>query len=201
MDERYRLVTEKEQILYKHPEIPIIAGTYNGLCRIFGGGSTMWQDYENSERLFPGTDKLAVNIASLFIPHPLQHMFSWHHKQISYIKGWRQAEIPDDRSLVHSVKDFERINHVWHFDGGTSVSGLSALDLVYLLGYRKIVLCGIPMDGNSYFYKPSINRDMNDKYRHEEVRRLKHIYGDIVKSFSGYTKEIFGEPSTEWGDK
>jgi hypothetical protein len=53
------------------------------------------------------------------------------------------------------------------------------------------------MDGNGYFYKPQDNPDMHDRHRHREVCKLKDVYGDKVKSFSGFTKEVFGHP-TEW---
>jgi len=69
--------------------------------------------------------------------------------------------------------------------------------LAWLLGYRRIALVGIPMDGNGYFYKPTDNKEMHDKHRHGEVVRLKEFYGDAVKSFSGNTMDVFGHPK-EW---
>ena len=104
------------------------------------------------------------------------------------------AEWPDCKAIVHSVENYNRVNVSWHFNGGTSVSGLSCIDLAWLLGYRKIILCGVPMDNKGYFYKPTDNKEMHDKHRHHEVYKLKSIYGESVKSFSGFTQEVFGSP-------
>jgi hypothetical protein len=198
MNERYRFSTDAERLVYNEPEIPVLAGTYTGTVRIIGGGSSMWKDFQESEVLLQGTDVICVNIAGMVIPKA-EHLFSWHKKQISAIKDFRMAEWPDDKSIVHSVSEYRNINWEWRFNGGTSVSGLSCIDLAYLLGYTRIALVGIPMDGNGYFYKPNDNVDMHDKWRHREVGRLKQVYDEKVKSFSGYTNEIFGHPK-EWGN-
>jgi hypothetical protein len=193
MDEKHRYATEEERKIYPEPTIPVIAGTYTGEVRIIGGGSSMWQDYKESEALMPGTDIICVNMAGMVIPQA-KHLFSWHKKQISAIKEWRLAEWPDCKAEVHSVEEYGRVNWAWRFNGGTSVSGLSCIDLAHLLGYKRIVLVGIPMDGKGYFYKPTDNPDMHDKWRHKEVHKLRDIYGNKVRSFSGYTREIFGSP-------
>lgn len=154
----------------------------------------MWADYAESKKQFDGTDIICVNMAGMVIPEA-KHLFSWHKKQISAIKEWRRAEWADCKAIVHSVERYGNVDVAWHFNGNTSVSGLSCIDLAWLLGYRKIILCGVPMDGNGYFYKPNDNPDMHDRFRHKEVRRLKEIFQNSVSSFSGYTKEVFGSPT------
>lgn len=153
----------------------------------------MWQDFQDSEKMFEGTDIICVNMSGMVIPKAT-HLFSWHKKQISAIKEWRVAEWPDCKAVVHSVGDHGRVDWIWRFNGGTSVSGLSCIDLAHLLGYNEIVLVGIPMDNKGYFYKPTDNPDMHDRYRHDEVKKIRQMYGDKIKSFSGFTKEIFGAP-------
>lgn len=193
MDDKHRYATEEERKIYPEPTIPVIAGTYSGSVRIVGGGASMWNDWKQSEALMNGTDIICVNMSGMVIPKAT-HLFSWHKKQLSAIKEWRMAEWPDCKAIVHSVEEHGWVNWAWRFNGGTSVSGLSCIDLAWLLGYRKIYLVGIPMDNKGYFYKPTDNPDMHDKYRHREVGKLKGIYGDAVKSFSGFTREVFGAP-------
>jgi len=198
MDDRHRYATEEEKKIYPEPAIPVIAGTFDGTCRVVGGGSSMWAEFKESEVLLGGTDIICVNVAGMVIPQA-KHLFSWHKKQLSAIKLWRSAEWPDDKSIVHSVGEEIRIDWVWRFNGGTSVSGLSCIDLALLLGYKRVALVGIPMDDRGYFYKPTDNPDMHDKWRHREVYKLKEVFGDKVKSFSGVTKDVFGHPK-EWGN-
>lgn len=194
----HRQTTEEEAKIYSEPTVPVIAGTYRGIVRIIGGGSTMWADYFKSQEMFPGTDTIAVNIAGMVIPD-ITHQFSWHPKQISAIKMFRRAEWADDKSIVHSIGEGTNINHVWNFNGATSVSGTTAIELAWLLGYRRIVLCGVPLDGNGYFYKPMDNPDIHDKYRKREVFKVYEFFGpDTIRSFSGYTKQVLGEPTQEW---
>lgn len=173
-------------------DIPSCYNKYSGLVRIVGGGKGMWEDLKNA----PDGDTIAVNLSGCVLPFPVQHLFSWHPKQISAIKSFRQAEWVDCKALVHSTRQFDKIDHVWKFQGTMSFSGLAAVDLAYLLGYRQIVLVGIPMDNSGYFYKDNstLNPDLADHQRGREIDKLKEKYGDIVKSMSGRTRDILGEP-------
>jgi hypothetical protein len=197
MEDNQRFTTEKEREVYNEPTINKIAGTYSGSCRIIGSGSSLWNDLSESEAIMPGSDTICVNLSGMVIIKAT-HLFSWHYKQIGHIKGWRRAEWCDEKAIVHSVHSGPNIDYVWKFNGGTSVSGLSAIDLAWLLGYRKIALVGVPMDGKGYFYKPIDNVEMHDKYRHREVGALKDYYKDMIRSFSGYTAEVMGKPDLNW---
>lgn len=198
MDENLRKTTEAESQFYQREFIHKIAGSFGGKIRICGGGRDMWQDFEKSKEF--GGDVMCVNIAGLFVPHPVQHLFSWHADRIAPIKEWRSKEMPDDKSVVHSVGPDARgrIDYVWNFSGGTSTSGITAIELAYLLGYRRIMLCGVPMDDSGYFYQPKKNPSLYDKWRKRELRDVANKMNWCIKSFSGYTKELYGEPPDEW---
>jgi hypothetical protein len=197
MDDKHRLTTDEEGYVYCRTYIPKIAGMYSGACAIIGGGKQMWNEFEQLKALETEVDIICVNVAGMFIPKA-KHLFSWHAKQISAIKAFRKAEMPDDESLVHSVREHPGIDYVWYLTGCASTSGLSAVDFAWLLGYRKYILVGVPMDNTGYFYKPSVNHEFYDIHRQKEVRDKSRQYGDSVKSFSGYTQEIFGTPTREW---
>jgi hypothetical protein len=201
----HRQTNEVESRIFSEPTIPEIASTYSGCVRVIGSGHSMWDDWKRSEELMPGTDTIGINFAAMCHP-TLTHLFSWHPKQISAIKAWRMAEWPDDKSIVHSVlagSDKANIDAVWNFNGATSVSGMTACELAWLLGYRKICLVGVPQDAGGYFYKPQDNKDMYDKYRKRESFKLNELINGCVRSFSGYTQQILGTPDKEWlyGDK
>jgi hypothetical protein len=191
----HRQTTDEEAELYCREYIPDIAGTYSGVCVIVGSGGGMWEDYAKIKD--EGFDIMGVNVGGQFIPS-LTHLFSWHCQQISAISKFRKAEFHGKEFLTHSVRAYDGIDYVWYLSGGASMSGISAIDLCWLLGYRKIILCGVPMDDSGYFYGRAKNPEVCDKYRQEEVLRLKQKFGDNVKSLSGYTKEIYGSPTREW---
>ena len=188
---RHRYTTDAEGELYCKKFIPEIAGTYSGTCVIVGSGRDMWQDHEKIKD--KGFDIMGVNVGGQFIPR-VTHLFSWHCVQISAIAAFRKQEFYGQEFLTHSVRSHPGIDWVWHLSGGASMSGISAIDLCWLLGYRSIILCGVPMDDSGYFYGRPKNPEVCDKWRREEVVRLKTKFGDHVKSLSGYTKEIFGYP-------
>lgn len=164
------------------------------IVKIIGSGYSMWEDLDKSPK---NIDTIAVNCSGFALNFPLTHLFSWHWKQISAIKEFRLAEFPDCQAIVHSVKKIGRVDNAWDFEGRTSVSGLSAVDLAFKLGYDKVVLCGIPMEGG-YFYRKKANLNFCDKARQNEVKSILDRYRDNVKSYSGFTKDIFGEPEIEW---
>ena len=181
-------------------DLPSCFNKHSGCVKIIGGGRLMWEDLQKAEKF--EADTISVNCAGFVLPFPVTHLFSWHHKQISAIKDFRRAEWVDCKAQVHSVKSYNNIDHVWKFNGSKSASGMSAVDLAWLLGYRKIILIGIPMDNSGYFYKASdmVNQNFFDKDRTREVGELKGMYGDALKSMSGNTRACFGEPTETWYD-
>ncbi len=198
-----RLATQEEQNYYCKEWIPKIAGTCSGTLIINGGGKTMWEDrgklflaYQElqAELKF---DQMAVNVAAMFIPN-LQHIFSLHHNQIAGIARFRKHEYCQHKALVHSNKASEGIDYAWKLSLRASTSGLVAVTLGKVLGYDKFILCGVPMDGSGYFYKPTINETFEDDMRLREIVVTKEVFGDSVKSMSGRTKDILGSPTARW---
>ena len=196
----YRQTSEEEKQFYCKEFIPEIAGTYKGILVIYGGGKSMWEDEKQAEFLLGSVkyDKMAVNIAGLFVMG-LTHLFSLHFKQINYIKRFRDVEYAGEkRILVHGCKEWEGIDYIWYPTMIASTSGFIAVVIGWLLGYRKFILCGVPMDGSGYFYKPTFNDTFKDDHRRKEIDVMKDRFKDNIKSMSGRTKEVYGSPTTEW---
>ncbi|MCK9326766.1 MAG: hypothetical protein M0P69_14840 [Bacteroidales bacterium] len=192
-----RRATEEEQKYYCSEMIHEIAGSYSGLLVIYGGGRDMWQERAAVEMLGIGYDTMAVNVAGMFIPD-LTHLYSLHYKNISYISNWRKVEYGSRaKHICHSTKEINGVDYVWRLPSQASTSGLMAIILGHLLGYDKFILCGVPMDGTGYFYKPSVNSTFSDRCREMEIQNLKNK-GLDVRSMSGRTADIFGKPTLEW---
>ena len=192
-----RRTTSEEERFYCKTQIPDIAGTYSGVVIIVGGGKTMWEELEAVNVISKHHDIIAVNIAGMLLPR-VDHLFSWHKKQISLISKFRYVEYPGEKHLCHSVNYLEGLDYTWFITGQSSTSGLSSIHLAWLLGYKKIILVGVPLDGSGYFYKPSINKCLGDNDRGKEIDRMYNDFKDNVRSMSGRTKEVFGSPDTKW---
>jgi len=75
------------------------------------------------------------------------------------------------------------------------------------LDYTRIILAGVPMDSTGNWYKPYIpDNDIKQTKNHEN-----HLWkwseiscrpqGRFIRSMSGNTKDLFGEPDREWLNK
>lgn len=195
---KLRETTQEELKYYNCRQIPDIAGTEDGVAIIVGGSQSMWSDYEEFRAFNIPHDIITVNLSSIFIPHQVKHIYSWHSRVIGLIKKIRRHEFPDDNSLVHCKKDGDNVDYVWSGMDGFSFSGLSAAQFAILMGYKKVVFIGVAMDNSGYFYKPYFNESLHDKTRMKEIHYMQVVFGDRVRSMSGNTREILGKPTKEW---
>lgn len=70
-------------------------------------------------------------------------------------------------------------------------SGLFALRLALHMGFARVLLCGIPLDGSGHFYDPpGAAGYFTDQRPYWEPFR-NH---PSVRATSGYTRELFGPP-------
>lgn len=64
-------------------------------------------------------------------------------------------------------------------------SGIYALHLAKYLGYEKVILVDFPIDDYCLSHRPGWDA-IEDEFK------------DMVRSMSGYTKDLFGEPTDDW---
>ena len=175
---------------------------------IVGDGSNVLQDIDKWYRVAEGVvpyDTMGVNYSPMVIPHPIQH----------YAAG--DAHMPDMQRIAKSLPK-EVVKHAWnpgcvHFDvrwirngrgGWSGTSANLALKIALALDYTRIILAGCPMDNSGNWYTPLIGD--NDVKAHKDHRhhlwkwqeiagRPLHVF---IRSLSGKTAELFGEPTREW---
>lgn len=138
---------------------------------------------------------MAVNAMGMFYPGKINHWVSVHRDAFEpTMRFWRrhQAEPPE----------FHHPSRWNQFSSGGS-SGLFAVRVGIALGYDKIVLAGIPLDGTGHWYDPpkAKPRPYLDRATRLEWAQLKQSQDAIkVRSVSGVTKTWFGEPTEDWLD-
>lgn len=178
--------------------VPEIASTYSGVCMVIGGGKDMWSDLDKANTLCKSADRMCVNFSAAHVPQRVDHLFSYHRNVIGHIKAIRMDEFPDDKSIVHCMSEGYRVDHIWGIQPRSSFSGLLAAQICLLLGYRRIILCGVPMDDSGYFYLNHTTASLGDEQRLVEIKNAYNWGKGMIRSFSGRTKEILGEPDKEW---
>ena len=123
--------------------------------------------------------------------------------EIKYMATYHPADIlpyKEKRRAIKCNTDFKVISHVNKenidiVEPHKNPSGSSALlgtIVAIKLGYAKVILVGCPIEG--------VNKKDSTPYGHFQkgwVARMQEVSG-YVKSMSGWSSDIFGEPTKEW---
>lgn len=123
--------------------------------------------------------------------HP-ERFWCWQRKRS--LKGLNEDYV----AVAHKDHANTRIDRIQNeFWSGTSGLYLCQVALL-LMGYDKVIACGMPLsDGPHYFdNKPweaaqPYRRGWKEAFGQREVRGR-------IKSMSGWTRELCGEPTREW---
>jgi len=202
-------------IVGRGDEAPSCAGTESGVAAVLGCARCIWDDLEKLKSLVD-INKIGIIAINNMIMHyhgRVHHGVSLHPEEPPL---WRALRKTNHGETSHVHTHSHRIpknndntfikNHgldfIWDIErqGGGS-SGLLAVMIGLALGYNKIILAGVPLDGNGHFFDPpetvtgqfsGMNIDLEWKWAND-----KYIKGR-VRSLSGRTREWFGEPTEDW---
>jgi hypothetical protein len=146
---------------------------------------------------------IAINGMILFWPRRVHHGVSMHPAELRLWKELR-AIYGGDRDpgvvLTHSYKPPGDV--VWDIHG--AINGTSALLAVMVglaLGYEKIILAGVPMDGGGHLYDPpgTESTQFTQDWLEAEWKQISAVYfNDRVRSLSGRTRDWLGAPTEDW---
>lgn len=168
-------------------------------CLVLGCAPCMWDDLERAPKI---RDVMAVNRAGTLYLDPIRHWTSAHG--IALVEWIKERERLGGDMNFQAFGNFtqsqdsgrvERRN--WHDWGGTS--SLYAVRVALDAGWVRVVLCGVPLTG-----KEGLTRDGRIVYEsgYETYQKpwSDHIdlLRDNVRSMSGWTRELLGEPTADW---
>jgi len=175
---------------------------------IVGDASCVLDDigrwYEVAEGIVP-YDTMAVNYSAMIIPHLFEH----------FAAG--DAHMPDMQGVARSLPAGV-VKHAWNpgcydFDvrwvrngrgGWEGTSANLALKIGLSLDYTRIVLAGCPMDKSGNWYSKTVPENdikANKDHRHHLWKWCDiatRPIGRFIRSMSGNTADLFGEPSRSW---
>lgn len=168
---------------------------------ILGGAETLWDDVDGALQLtggaWPGR-VVAVNEAGVHWEGDLHHWVSYHPE---HMQGW--AERRAANGYRGDFTTWARRMEPWvdrqapHWDGGSS--GLLAVAVCHELGMERVILCGVPIERRPHFHDRDDGRPW--KYADTHWRKWKKAAPKMagwVRSMSGRTRDLLGEPTTEW---
>lgn len=184
--------------------LPNIANTFTGRLIIAASGRCVWSDLEKAGRKNNDDElphMMCVNDMIMYYPGQIMHAYSNNHK---YLPRWIEARRDQfvtrwgNPRYVHSCRNGAKYNWPWP---GHGTSSLNAVYTALALGYEEIWLCGVPLDDTGHFFEPPwvksnfvhevADRDGEIKYWGSAAKRL---FKGRVKSFSGRTRDLLGEP-------
>jgi len=171
---------------------------------ICGNAAGVFEEYD---RVI--TDDMVVfgcNDAGMYIPR-VDHMVSLHSPELQIWcqsrKRSSERRMKDMKS--HTIRDTPEIDY--HWDGLTpvfSLSGYFAMQIAYLMGVARIILCGCPGSYVPRFFETKPRKD-NFGYgtgtKHSDSGVMTQLTNEMarfpefkakVRSMSGWTREFFG---------
>lgn len=188
--------------------LPPTANNFKGSVMVVGSGKCLWDDIEAVWRKLPAWqgDFLGVNWGGFWLPFPLKHLATLHP---IYLKHWiamRANSGIEGWIHTHSNLAVEGVENVWEFENTADMSGLFGVKVALGLGYSEVIVVGMPMDGTGHFYDPPQNLTIAghppveipnysaSASREAWERANRHEFKGRVKSMSGMTRDILGEP-------
>lgn len=177
---------------------PPCLGQYRGNLIIVGGARCVWDDYMRViEKGFDGS-AMAVNDVGMYFDKPINHWVSVHAGFLCFWAALRKGH-RNDQFSTHTNESFPGIDMAWDIQPTGWTSGMFAAQVGVALGYDKIVLCGLPQDDTGRFCDPpwaggGEHADKNSKKGFRTIVEQTPELKARVRSMSGWTKEVFGEP-------
>jgi hypothetical protein len=190
-------------------EFPAIVDRYKGRdLLILGSGKDIWKEMDRARTILPEADNMIINHTLMGLEWlirtdriKIQHYVSLHPEFFYFLDVWMKGMGVE----THSNKAHERVMNDWPLNGDGS-SGLFALKVALLLGYKRILICGVPLDDTPRFYDhPDTTYRMADPAIHLAWGDFRGAIGpegqDKVRAMSGYPRKLYGEPEGIWARK
>ncbi len=129
------------------------------LLLVLGGAETVWEDLERAQGIVGDTphDIGAVNEAARDYPGRLTLMASLHPEKVGNWQRQRKNAGRNDDYLTISHKDHAdaRIDRVFREIWAGSSGLYICTTAIFLLGYERVIVCGVPMDSRPHYHNPN----------------------------------------------
>jgi hypothetical protein len=162
------------------------------------GGTTdeIFEQYASARAASPDCVVFAVNDVGVYLPH-VDHLVGLHQDLLIHWAALRKDKHDRKGFKTHSLYDAD-----YNWEGLVPVmpiSGYFAMQCAWIMGAARIILIGCPGDGTRRFFDQKARDDFHYQEKgvkqmvETEMRRLPEFKA-VVRSFSGYTRDLFGPP-------
>jgi hypothetical protein len=161
---------------------------------VAGSAYGVFQEIEEAKAKVTVDQIFAANDIGVYLPE-VDHMVSLHADNLTHWAALRSDKRSRDLFKTHSIYDHD---YNWKELTPTFVlSGYFAMQIAFIMGFQRVILCGCPGDDTRRFFdaQPRPNGPYHGRgtvqQLQDEIRRIPELL-DVVRSMSGYTREVFG---------
>lgn len=167
------------------------------LAVVLGGARGVWAELSALEAMLGRRPDLVVgtNDAGAVYPGHLDAWATLHHEQFV---EWRRRRIGnrDYRAFIHAPLngcEAEVVPELWSASSG----GFAVQIALHVLGARRVILCGCPLDADRAHFFDHHKWTDADIFRRGFEAALP-VIRDTVRSMSGWTRDLLGAPDAQW---
>lgn len=168
---------------------------------VLGGAACVWEDMEAALDMFQPNVIVAVNDVGTRWPGGLNYWVTLHPDKMPAWRaererrGFRPAMCHVGHQAAEGIDKV--LDYRWPGMNASGSSGLFAVKVAMDRGADRVVLAGVPMKPEqAHFFAGATWSDCQSFIDgwHDALPYIK----DKVRSMSGWTKQILGEPLPEW---
>ena len=174
---------------------------------VIGGGQMTWLEVAEILKTYWVDRVVVVNTAIVDYSGRIDAAVTLHPSKLDHWLRRRLSPHPIDKlvsfknhdgTIKYPVTDV--VPYLWWGMTKSGSSGLYAVKVaMQLFNADKIILAGVPMDGGPHYHDPSMWGIPKD-FREGWIQALPYIRGK-VKSCSGWTADLLGEPTKDWATR
>ena len=172
---------------------------------IYGTARCLWEDRKKVNAMLRNRKHhvMCINDAAIHVMgHPINHVVSLHKEFPPAFRKIQMAARNLGQSQTHCNRKAEGIDFVWEVANAGGTSALFGCRIGIAMGYKKIVLCGCPMDNTGHYWEDPDTKGILACPAIAEVWKIagKNELTGYVRAASGPITEYVGEITQEWID-
>jgi hypothetical protein len=167
------------------------------IALVVGGAECVWKDAYDALQLFTPDAIIAIKDQIVRWPLRIDYAVNLHPERSDYYMRERRHRNMPCQFDIWSYKEVRgdtkhRLTGDW-----SGSSGLFAVKVALEQGFNGIVLTGVPMKEDAGHFVRKHDWPSASNFRNGWVHHEKDIK-QFVRSMSGWTRELFGEPTPRW---
>jgi hypothetical protein len=182
----------------------LINSLQNRAAIVVGNAAGVFYELEKAMLKIEDPIVFAVNDVGMYLPK-LDHWVSLHADNLG---PWKQVRwlhpIDGEHTKYHSVDRRPYLDYVWDkLTPCMALSGYFAMQIAYIMGAKRIVLCGCPGNATRRFFDGAPRADFSygdgqdgseKGIREQLIKEMNRLpeFKKTVRSMSGFTRDFFG---------